>query len=118
MEGLLNALKCYHIAFTLSRSDQPPTYEANTTKIKDVPTYKDLGIQINNTLSWSEHIGKVSFYTIKRNIPLASSTGLKKKLYLALVRSHLTYCSQLWRPQLTKDILTLEKVQRQASKSN
>ena len=40
----------------------------------------------------------------------------KKLLYLSLVRSQLTYCSQIWRPQLIKDILSLEKIQRRATK--
>ena len=33
-----------------------------------------------------------------------------------MVRSHLSYGSQLWRPLLTKDVLSLEKIQRRATK--
>ena len=33
-----------------------------------------------------------------------------------LVRSQLTYCSQLWRPYLLKDIFTLERIQRRETK--
>ena len=44
------------------------------------------------------------------------STTAKKLLYLILVWSRLTYCSQLWRPHLLKDICTLERVQRRATK--
>ena len=41
---------------------------------------------------------------------------LKKLLYISLVRSQLIYCSQLWRPHLLKDIITLERIQRRATK--
>ena len=40
----------------------------------------------------------------------------KKLLYISLVRAQLTYCSQLWRPHLLKDITLLERVQRHATK--
>ena len=40
----------------------------------------------------------------------------KTKLYTTLVRSQLTYCTQLWRPHLIKDILNIERVQRRATK--
>ena len=36
--------------------------------------------------------------------------------YVILVRSQLTYCSQLWNPYLIKDTVILEKIQRQATK--
>ena len=37
-------------------------------------------------------------------------------VYISLVRAQLTYCSQLWRPHLLKDITLLEGVQCRAIK--
>ena len=37
-------------------------------------------------------------------------------IYISLVRAQLTYCSQLWRSHLLKDITLLERVQRRATK--
>ena len=83
--------------------------------------HRDLGILVCSTLSWANHYSMLcssaysSLYMIRRN---ASSAALsvRKTLYLSLVRCHLSYCSQLWRPCLIKDIGLLERVQRRATK--
>ena len=49
----------------------------------------------------------MSLFTFNRH-----ATASKKLLYISLVRSQLIYCSQLWRPYLLKDIITLERIQR------
>ena len=45
------------------------------------------------------------------------STNLPQKAtLLTLVHSHLSYCSQIWKPRFLRDAQTLERVQRSASK--
>ena len=93
----------------------------NSHPIKSVTQYKDLGIIAQNNLSWSEHIHHIcakdyqSLYLIHHSIP-SSTPGLKLHLYPSLVCSKLSYCSQLWRPKLIKDITCLENVQCWATK--
>ena len=85
-------------------------------------TCRDLGIIVTNNLSWSKHYhficGKAyrALHFIRRNISASSSTSVKRSLYISLVRSHLSYCSQLWSPAYIKDIRILETVQRRATK--
>ena len=55
------------------------------------------------------------FYVLKRTFTTPSYVA-RKRLYITLVRSHLVYCSPLWRPHLIKDIENFERVQRRATK--
>ena len=47
---------------------------------------------------------------------MISSYLIKKRLFISLVRSQLSFCSQLWRPSTFKLIQALEQVQRRATK--
>ena len=53
---------------------------------------------------------------IRRTLPSYTPKTLKKQLYISLVRSHLSYSSQLCRPRLIKNILSIERLQRKATK--
>ena len=53
---------------------------------------------------------------IRRTFSSSVSIRAKKLLYLSLVRSQLTYCCQIWRPHLIKDITFLDRIPRQATK--
>ena len=55
-------------------------------------------------------------YKMFRRCSRSHSPTVKKTLYLSLVRSQVTYCSTIWRPHFTKDILNFEKIQRRATK--
>ena len=100
----INSSKCAALRFFLS-SSTPPLYYIEGQAIKQVDQYKDLGILVQSNLSWSEHITKIcskayrSLHLIRRSIS-STSPSLRLSLYLSLVRSKLSYCSQLWRPRL------------------
>ena len=84
--------------------------------------HKDLGITFSADLSWTDHhtIMLAKAYRIlgllRRTFSVSNSVTTKKSLYISLVRSIISYCSPVWRPQFKKDILSLEKLQRRASK--
>ena len=52
---------------------------------------------------------------IKRAV-VSREKSIILKLYKALVRPHLEYCIQVWNPHLKKDIETLERMQRRATR--
>jgi len=112
-----NAAKCALLQFS---SGCPPTafnYILNGDLISAQETHRDLGIIVSSDLSWREHMNlKYSIHSIKtlNLIRCSFSTGhspqAKKILYLSLVHSQLTYCSQIWHPHL------LKKIQRHENK--
>ena len=70
---------------------------------------KDLGVTINADMKVSEQCriaaskGNQILGMIRRNITYKEK-GLIVPLYKAIVRPHLEYCIQAWRPYLRKDI--------------
>ena len=83
---------------------------------------KDLGVIFTNTLSWRQHYDTItskaykSLGLLRRVFIDSHCVHTRKCLYLSLVRAKLLYCSPLWRPYLLKDIDSLERVQRRATK--
>lgn len=116
-----NETKCVHLRFLPKLGPSPPTYTINSKTITSVDQHKDLGIILTSSLTFSEHYHQIiskankTLGLIRRSFN-TTSISAKKKLYLSLVRSKMTYCSPAWRPNLLKDIKALEQVQRRATK--
>ena len=97
------------------------TYYINNMEISKKTETKDLGITFSTNLHWDQHYKNITsraykcLYLLKRTFN-THATASKKLLYISLVRSQLIYCSQLWRPYLLKDIITLERIQCCATK--
>jgi len=121
---LFNPLKCK--VMTLGHANGTSNYtmslsDRNFTDIAKCDSEKDLGITIDNKLDFAEHIDMVSK---KANRIMAvirrSFTCIDYKcfclLYKSLVRPHLEYGVTSWFPYKVKDISTIEKVQKRATK--
>ena len=86
------------------------------TPIERVDTIKDLGILMDEKLSFKEHINNkinksyAMLGLIEPNFNyLTVSTCIL--LYKNMIMSHLDYCSSVWSPYRKGDIEDLEKVQ-------
>src|SRR5688572_30012790 len=82
---------------------------------------KDLGVVFNNSFKAAVQCSR-SARTANGILGMISRTFHCKKrkiilrLYKSLVRPHMDYCIQAWRPHLKKDIEILKKVQRRATR--
>lgn len=117
-----NEKKCVVLRFCLKSPRILFNYSLNNISISSVNHHRDLGIIFSHDLKWNDHLKFISSRAykilglIRRSFSSGLPTSSKKNLYLSLVRSQLTYGSQIWRPNLLKDISTIECIQRRATK--
>ena len=118
----LNVLKCKILCITRSHSPVYFNYCIKGEPIERVTEMKDLGIIIENTLSWNNHVNKTIAKAnrvlglIKRTVGFNSPEHVKLQLYKSLVRSNLEYCSQAWNGLTAINRVKLERVQRAATR--
>ena len=116
-----NVSKRTHLHYHFSSSPYTPQYHIKGNDIPRKLMTKDLGIIFNIDLQWNEHHKSLTarayrtLHLLRRTFSIPD-IQVKKQLYTSIVRSQLTYSSQLWRPHLIKDIQILERVQRRATK--
>ena len=120
----LNADKTRYILFH-SRGRELNLY-LKGIKIKQISSksqetsFKFLGVNIDENLSWSHHIDHVitklntSYYALNR-IKHFFPLKLKKMLFTALYRSHIEYCIPIWGH--ASKINAVEKAQKRAVRS-
>jgi len=123
----INILLSFNLSkfvFMSYRSKFNSSYNVNGPSIDESPSYKDLGIIFTNPLTWQAYYEMIASKAYKslgllcRVFKDSTCSQARKFLYIyiSLVRSKLLYCSSLWRSHLLKDIESLEKVQRRATK--
>ena len=102
------------------RDGLKPSYSLGV-QLKSVQSVKDMGVIINYDLSWGK---QVSYIVNKENKVLGvikRSLGNENRyafscLFKSLGRLILEYAASVWSPYQKKDIKSLEKVQRRASR--
>jgi len=93
-------------------------YTINGHRIKESSSCKDLGIVFTNTLTWQEHYEMISAKAyqalglLRRVFENSQNPQTRKCLYISLVWATVL----LWKPYLLKDIESLERVWRRATK--
>ena len=96
-------------------------YKMGDTVLGTTVKEKDLGVTISADMKVSQQCGIAAskgnqiLGLIRSNITYKGKK-LIIPLYKTIVRHHLDYCIQAWRPYRKKDIDTLERIQRRATK--
>ena len=109
--------KCLHTG----HGNEDAQYTMGDTVLNTTVKEKDLGLTISADMKVSEQCaiaaakGNQILGLIRRNI-VYKEKELIILLYKTIVRPHLEYCIQAWRPYRKKDIDILERVQRRATK--
>ena len=113
----IDKCNCLHIGHGNSRT----TYQLGGTEVPTATQEKDLGIIVTENLKVSEQCAKVT-KTANKVLGIIKwsyedkSMAILLPLYKALVRPHIEYCVQAWRPYYQKDVDNLEKIQRRATR--
>ena len=119
----LNASKCKVLAVTRKKSLVTHQYDVGNTHTKRVLEKEDLGDIISNNLSWDSHVMHIVLKTnrmlglLKGTCPLIKDVEVRRTLYLSLVKSQLSYATEVWSSGSVKLRTSLERVQRRATYS-
>ena len=120
----LNTQKCKHMH--IGRSEQHNKLVLKDQLDQDIQLIpaeneKDLGVTFDKDLKFGVHI-QTSVNKANKTLGIIFRTytymdiEMFKTLYKTLVRPHLEYASVIWSPYLKKDKISIENVQRRATK--
>jgi len=110
-----------HKVLHLGWSNPKQRYRLGGEWLESSSEEKDLGVSVDERLNMTQQcvLAALKANYILGNIK-GSVTSRSKAVILplcsALMRHHLEYCIQFWRPQHKKDVELLEEVQRRATK--
>ena len=120
-----NAEKCHvvHMGFNnINQEYYMKNHDSlDMTRLKSTLEEKDLGVLVDNELSFAKHIaaqvGKANrvLGQIRRSFSYLDK-DVMRQLFIAFVRPHLEFSNVVWSPHHKKYIDMIERVQRRATK--
>ncbi|MCG8031679.1 MAG: reverse transcriptase family protein, partial [Candidatus Thiodiazotropha taylori] len=113
--------KCNILSVTRARSpiQHPYVLKGHLLELQDSSKY--LGVDLQASLSWKNHIDRVTKKAnstlgfLRRNLKIASEEA-KSTAYFSMVRTNLEYCCSVWNPHHKEQIKKIEMVQRRAAR--
>ena len=117
-----NEKKCESQRITRKIMPITNNYKLNTLNIQQTDSERDLGVWVENRLTWNKQVNEQSTKAnkllgyIRRSSLYIHNTAVRRTLYLALVRPHLGYATQTWAPQSVELLKQVERTQRRATK--
>lgn len=117
----INVEKCYVLNLLSRRSCNSNSYVINGVTLTVISSTKDLGICIDNRLSYNSHINNIVVKAMQRvgllfRGFLCRDLTFLRKAYITYIRPLLEYNSIIWSPCLKKYIDLIENIQRRFSK--
>ena len=114
-----NVKKCKTVHY--GRDNQDYQYIMNSEDIETAREEKDLGVIFQQDLKFSSHIAeKVNKANSVLSLIVRTFDCIERDsfilLYKALVRPHIEYGNTIWYPFLRKDIESVERIQKRATK--
>jgi len=117
----LSSEKCCHIRLSLCACKNPVNYHINDVALNTVDTVRDLGISIDNKLTFVEHINLIVAKAHRRanqilRCFLSRDNEILVKVFITYVRPVLEYSSVVWLPLTVGMINSIESVERRFTK--
>ena len=117
---LFNAEKNEHLSITgNAQNSNSHRIDMESTKIPKVTTHKHLGITVNSTLSWSDHIKSV-YINCARKIEMLKRLKRKlhpsafKRIYTGAIRPKMEYACTVWSGGPTSKLVDLQNFELSA----
>ena len=113
--------KCKHMNMHRTPKEEEVKYNLLGQQISKVKHEKDIGVLIDDELSFDKHICEMvskanSIFAALRRTFRTLTADLFLPLCKTLVRTHLDYASSIWAPYKKKYIDQIESVQKRATK--